>query len=74
MLATWRQSCAAAQALAVDGDMPQAALDGHQDTECRRQILCGNGLKNIASRMKNIGGTYSIKNNNGTETILEFPL
>ena len=42
------------------------------DPEKIRQF--GNGLKNIASRMKNIGGTYSIKNNNGTETILEFPL
>jgi len=34
----------------------------------------GNGLKNIARRMKGIGGNYTISNNNGTETILELPL
>ena len=34
----------------------------------------GNGLKNIERRMKAIGGTYSITNNNGTITKLELPL
>ncbi len=40
------------------------------DLENTRQF--GNGLKNIARRMKNIGGTYTIRNNKGTETILEL--
>ena len=34
----------------------------------------GNGLKNIERRMKGIGGSYTISNNNGTETNLELPL
>ena len=34
----------------------------------------GNGLKNIEKRMKGIGGSYAISNNNGTETKLELPL
>lgn len=34
----------------------------------------GNGLRNIERRMKAIGGTYQIRNNNGTETKLELPL
>jgi len=34
----------------------------------------GNGLKNIDRRMKGIGGSYQIANNNGTETKLELPL
>ena len=34
----------------------------------------GNGLKNIERRMKGIGGSYTISNNNGTETKLELPL
>lgn len=34
----------------------------------------GNGLKNIERRMKGIGGSYTISNNNGTETRLELPL
>jgi signal transduction histidine kinase len=34
----------------------------------------GNGLKNIKRRMKNIGGSISISNKNGTETILELLL
>ena len=33
----------------------------------------GNGLKNIERRMKSIGGSYQIINNNGTETKLELP-
>lgn len=42
------------------------------DKENIRQF--GNGLKNIAKRMENIGGTFSIENNNGTITTLELPL
>jgi signal transduction histidine kinase len=34
----------------------------------------GNGLKNIARRMKNIGGTFKIENNKGTIATLELPL
>jgi signal transduction histidine kinase len=34
----------------------------------------GNGLKNITRRMKNIGGSCTVDNNGGTETILELPL
>ena len=34
----------------------------------------GNGLKNIERRMKSIGGTYTIRSENGTETILNLPL
>jgi signal transduction histidine kinase len=34
----------------------------------------GNGLKNIARRMKNIGGEYTIANVGGTETKLILPL
>ncbi len=34
----------------------------------------GNGLQNIDRRMKSIGGDFEIKNNNGTETILNVPL
>ncbi len=34
----------------------------------------GNGLKNIARRMESIGGTYDIKNCNGTVTTLTLPL
>lgn len=34
----------------------------------------GNGLKNIERRMKSIGGTYNITDDNGTETILALPL
>jgi signal transduction histidine kinase len=43
------------------------------DTEKIRRF--GNGLKNIQRRMKSIGGTYDISNNNnGTVTTLELPL
>jgi signal transduction histidine kinase len=34
----------------------------------------GNGLKNMARRMENIGGTFRIENNNGTTTTLGLPL
>ncbi|HEX7844386.1 MAG TPA: ATP-binding protein, partial [Chitinophagaceae bacterium] len=34
----------------------------------------GNGLKNIARRMENIGGTYVIETKNGTVTTLTLPL
>lgn len=34
----------------------------------------GNGLKNIAKRMEIIGGTFDIRNENGTITTLELPL
>ena len=34
----------------------------------------GNGLKNIARRMEGIGGTYQIKNDHGTTTLLTLPL
>lgn len=34
----------------------------------------GNGLKNIAKRMKSIGGTFKIENSNGTVTTLELPI
>ena len=34
----------------------------------------GNGLKNIERRMKGIGGSYTIANNNGSETKLELSL
>ena len=34
----------------------------------------GNGLKNIARRMENIGGSYEIYNENGTLTKLSLPL
>lgn len=33
----------------------------------------GNGLKNIAKRMDSIGGTFDIRNENGTITTLELP-
>lgn len=36
--------------------------------------MFGNGLKNIARRMDNIGGTYHIENNHGTITILTLLL
>jgi signal transduction histidine kinase len=42
------------------------------DPEKTKQF--GNGLKNIARRMKNIGGTCIINNIGGTETRLELPL
>ncbi|MET0464840.1 MAG: 7TM diverse intracellular signaling domain-containing protein [Chitinophagaceae bacterium] len=34
----------------------------------------GNGLKNITKRMESIGGTYEIKNEEGTVTTLKLPL
>jgi signal transduction histidine kinase len=34
----------------------------------------GNGLKNIARRMESIGGSFSIRKHNGTETSLILPL
>ena len=34
----------------------------------------GNGLKNIARRMESIGGTFTIKNDNGAVTTLKLPL
>lgn len=34
----------------------------------------GNGLKNMARRMENTGGTFKIENNNGTLVMLELPL
>lgn len=42
------------------------------DPEKTKQF--GNGLKNIARRMKNIGGTCTINNTGGTETRIELPL
>jgi signal transduction histidine kinase len=34
----------------------------------------GNGLKNIARRMESVGGTFTIKSNDGAVTTLELPL
>jgi signal transduction histidine kinase len=34
----------------------------------------GNGLKNMAKRMENIGGSFKIENNNGALVTLELPL
>lgn len=42
------------------------------DVENTRQF--GNGLRNISRRMKHIGGSYSIYNNNGTVSQIELPL
>ena len=42
------------------------------DMENLRQF--GNGLKNITRRMQSVGGTFTIKNSNGTLTELELPL
>ncbi len=42
------------------------------DLEKLRQF--GNGLKNISRRMENMGGSFSIENNEGTVTILTLPL
>ena len=42
------------------------------DNDKTRQF--GNGLKNIKRRMKNIGGSLTISNNEGTEITLELVL
>ncbi len=42
------------------------------DTEKKRHF--GNGLRNIKRRMKNIGGSFTVLSNEGTEIILELPL
>jgi len=34
----------------------------------------GNGLQNIDKRMRSIGGSFQIRNNNGTESVLTLPL
>ncbi|HET9826375.1 MAG TPA: sensor histidine kinase, partial [Chitinophagaceae bacterium] len=34
----------------------------------------GNGLENIARRMKSIGGDFQIENNNGTQSVFKLPL
>ena len=44
---------------------------GIQDEKISR---FGNGLKNIARRMRTIGGEYTIRNIGGTETVLALPL
>jgi len=34
----------------------------------------GNGLKNIANRIENIGGTYKIEGDSGTRSTFRIPL
>jgi signal transduction histidine kinase len=43
--------------------LPENAREGH-----------GNGLRNMRRRMEAIGGSFSIRNENGTVTELSLPL
>ena len=34
----------------------------------------GNGLKNMAKRMEDIGGSFKVSSENGTKTTITFPI
>jgi two-component system, NarL family, sensor histidine kinase DesK len=72
----WKHSGASAIAIDIEINHSlaiQIADNGKGiDMQSLRQF--GNGLKNITRRMESIGGTFTVKNNNGTVTTLELPL
>jgi signal transduction histidine kinase len=49
-------------------------IDNGAGIELQNIRQFGNGLQNIERRMKNIGGSFEIRNNYGTESILILPL
>ncbi len=60
--------------IGVDHKLKIKIADNGVGIEQEKISRFGNGLKNIERRMKGIGGSYSISNNNGTQTDLELPL
>jgi signal transduction histidine kinase len=58
----------------VDHKLKIKITDNGVGIEQEKISRFGNGLKNIERRMKGIGGSYTIANNNGTQTDLELPL
>jgi len=58
----------------IDHDLQIKISDNGIGIDLKNLRMFGNGLKNIARRMDNIGGTYLIENNHGTITILTLPL
>jgi signal transduction histidine kinase len=60
--------------ITTDGILKVDITDNGVGIDHEKLRRFGNGLKNIERRMKSIGGSYKIINNNGTETKLELPL
>lgn len=58
----------------IDQNLQIKIFDNGIGIDLKNLRMFGNGLKNIARRMDNIGGTYHIENNHGTITILTLPL
>lgn len=56
------------------GELVIRISDNGKGIDLNRIRQFGNGLKNIKRRMENIGGTFTIENNNGTVTTLTLPL
>ena len=60
--------------IAVDGKLQIAIADNGMGIHLERLRQFGNGLQNIDKRMRSIGGSFQIRNNNGTESVLTLPL
>jgi signal transduction histidine kinase len=58
----------------TDGILEIKIYDNGIGVDLNKIRQFGNGLKNIDRRMKSVGGSFEIKNNNGTESILKLPL
>lgn len=48
--------------------------DNGQGIDFENQTLFSNGLRNMKDRMKNIGGSFEITNDNGVKTQIRYPL
>jgi signal transduction histidine kinase len=60
--------------IAVDHSLRVRITDNGKGIDLQNLRQYGNGLKNIARRMESIGGSFAIRNHNGTETTLALPL
>jgi signal transduction histidine kinase len=58
----------------MNGDLLIEISDNGTGIDLQKLRQFGNGLKNISRRMESIGGSFSIKNENGTLTKLQLPL
>lgn len=58
----------------TEDELEIAIADNGVGIDLERIRQFGNGLKNIAKRMENIGGRYRIENRNGTVTTFTLPL
>jgi signal transduction histidine kinase len=60
--------------IVADGALTIMIADNGLGIDLQHIRQFGNGLQNIDRRMRSIGGSFQIRNHNGTESVLTLPL